>query len=335
MKMPNRYGTVTKLSGKRRRPWMVREGKSGHQKVIGYAATKEEALQLLAEYNGQPWNLDAASMTFNALWEMWKNNRAPALMQQITLDRLIGAYHHTEPLWALKYKRIHPYQMQAVIDGCGCGYGTQRILRTMFRHLEDYAYDLDVITKKRTDSLTCPSADPKEKAPFSDAERALLWDHVQDEWVDSVLFLLFTGFRIREAFALRVENVDLEEWAIRGGSKTAAGKNRVVPVHSAIRQLVADRVAASSSGWLFENTYGRQLTYETYKPYWKKIMKSLGMDHTPHDCRHTLRTRLDAAGANKVSIDRIMGHSSGNVGERVYTHKTLEDLREAIELVTK
>jgi len=114
---------------------MVREGKSGHQKVIGYAATKEEALQLLAEYNGQPWNLDAASMTFNALWEMWKNNRAPALMQQITLDRLIGAYHHTEPLWALKYKRIHPYQMQAVIDGCGCGYGTQRILRTMFRQV--------------------------------------------------------------------------------------------------------------------------------------------------------------------------------------------------------
>lgn len=57
------------------------------------------------------------------------------------------------------------------------------------------------------------------------------------------------------------------------------------------------------------------------------------MNHTPHECRHTFRSRLDSAGANKVCIDRIMGHSSGNTGERVYTHKTLEELKEAIELI--
>lgn len=38
-------------------------------------------------------------------------------------------------------------------------------------------------------------------------------------------------------------------------------------------------------------------------------------------------------GANKVCIDRIMGHSSGNTGEKIYTHKTLEELKEAIELI--
>ena len=29
-----------------------------------------------------------------------------------------------------------------------------------------------------------------------------------------------------------------------------------------------------------------------------------------------------------------MGHSSGSTGERIYTHKTLEQLRETIELIT-
>jgi len=45
------------------------------------------------------------------------------------------------------------------------------------------------------------------------------------------------------------------------------------------------------------------------------------------------RSRLDLAGANKRGIDLIMGHKSKDVGERVYTHKTIKELREAIELL--
>ena len=54
MKLPNRYGSITKLKGNRRRPWVVKEGKSGKQKPIAYASTKEEALKLLAQYNNTP-----------------------------------------------------------------------------------------------------------------------------------------------------------------------------------------------------------------------------------------------------------------------------------------
>lgn len=55
---------------------------------------------------------------------------------------------------------------------------------------------------------------------------------------------------------------------------------------------------------------------------------------TPHECRHTFRSRLDSAGANKVCIDRIMGHKSKGTGERVYTHKNIEELKMNIELIT-
>ena len=40
------------------------------------------------------------------------------------------------------------------------------------------------------------------------------------------------------------------------------------------------------------------------------------------------------AGANKVCIDRIMGHKSKGTGERVYTHKNIEELKMNIELIT-
>ena len=55
-------------------------------------------------------------------------------------------------------------------------------------------------------------------------------------------------------------------------------------------------------------------------------MDKLEMQHTPHECRHTFRSRLDSAGANKVCIDRIMGHKSKGTGERVYTHKNIDTM---------
>ena len=54
MKLPNNYGSVSKLSGNRRRPYMVRKSLDGNQLVIGYFETKEKALQALADYNRQP-----------------------------------------------------------------------------------------------------------------------------------------------------------------------------------------------------------------------------------------------------------------------------------------
>ena len=66
MKLPNGYGSVVKLSGKRRKPWMVRkttgyridpvkEKKVNEYIIIGYAATKTEGLQMLADYNRKDW----------------------------------------------------------------------------------------------------------------------------------------------------------------------------------------------------------------------------------------------------------------------------------------
>ncbi len=71
-----------------------------------------------------------------------------------------------------------------------------------------------------------------------------------------------------------------------------------------------------------------------YRLLWHEIMEKLKMKHTPHECRHTFRSWLDSVGANKVCIDRIMGHKSKDTGERIYTHKNVEELKLNIELIT-
>ena len=57
---------------------------------------------------------------------------------------------------------------------------------------------------------------------------------------DMILFSLYTGFRPSEVLLIETVNVDLARWRIKGGIKTDAGIDRIVPVHPLIRQLVQD-----------------------------------------------------------------------------------------------
>ena len=62
-------------------------------------------------------------------------------------------------------------------------------------------------------------------------------------------------------------------------------------------------------------------------------MKSVNTKHTPHDCRHSFATRLDDVGANYNAKRLLLGHASSNVTDGVYTHKSLRQLRKAIEML--
>ena len=332
MKNPNGYGTVTKLSGNRRKPFIVKEGISGRQKPIGYAATREEGLIMLANYNKTPWDIDTDKVTLQELYDLWLEKRGVKLGSSNRAS-LKSAYNYCSRLGKVRYNQIKSYQMQDCIDGCGKGYSTQGAIKNLWGHLDRFAMELDIISKCCSDLLTSEPIPETTKEIFTDEEVSRPWDNKKLEWVDSVLFFLYTGFRISEMIELKTSNIDLEAGTMIGGTKTAAGKNRIVPIHSKIQSIVQYHVEHSQSGYLFEYN-GKKFNQTQYREIWNAIMNKLQMDHTPHECRHTFRSRLDSAGANKVCIDRIMGHKSKGTGERVYTHKNIEELKMNIELIT-
>ena len=332
MKNPNRFGTVTKLSGNRRKPFIVREGLSGHQKPIGYAATREEGLIILAKYNNNPWDVEADKITLQELFDLWLEKRAVKLGTSNQLA-LKSAYKHCLKYSKLKYNQIKSYQMQDTIDSCGKGYATQGAIKNLWGNLDKFAMELDVISKCYSDLITSAPIPETTKQIFTDEEVLRLWENRNLPWVDSVLFFLYTGFRISEMLDLKISNIDLQAETMTGGTKTEAGKNRIVPIHSKIRPIVEKRLKQSKSGYLFEYE-GKKLYQSQYRLIWYEIMEKLKMKHTPHECRHTFRSWLDSVGANKVCIDRIMGHKSKDTGERIYTHKNVEELKLNIELIT-
>ena len=191
--------------------------------------------------------------------------------------------------------------------------------------------DLDVIVKMNSALISAAPIPPSSKVPFTEEEIQALWAISEREWVDSVLFLLYTGFRISEMLTLENNNVDLDQMVMKGGIKTKAGKDRLVPIHPKIKAFV-QKHKEEGNRFLFSYK-GRKMSPSQYYVFWNDIMEQLHTHHTPHECRHTFRSRLDSAGANKVCIDLMMGHKSKEVGERVYTHKTVQELTDAICLL--
>lgn len=337
MKNPNGYGSVVKLSGNRRNPFAIRKTTGWNEKghpiylCIGYAPTREAAMIILAEYNKSPWDVDAEKITLQELYAEWSEKKL-CKMGNSTQRSLKSAYKHCSKYYTMKYKEIKSYHMQDVIDNCGKGYSTQWAIKNLFGHLDKFALEVDIINKSYAQLTTAEPIPETNKEPFTDDEIKAVWKIKDQEWVDSVLVFLYTGFRLSELLELKTANIDLDAGTIQGGTKTKAGKDRIVPIHSKIFKLIENRVNQGNE-YLF-SCNGKKLSNFQYYRFWNEVMEQLKIKKTPHECRHTFRSRLDSAGANKVCIDLMMGHKSKEVGERVYTHKTIEELKSAIELIT-
>ena len=103
MRNPNGYGTVAKLSGNRRRPFIVKKvigwNNKGHPiyDIVGYTETREAGNLLLAEYNRDPWDVDRAKITMKELFELWKEKKAPKLGES-NRSSLCSAFKHCSAL---------------------------------------------------------------------------------------------------------------------------------------------------------------------------------------------------------------------------------------------
>ena len=69
VKLPNGYGTVYKLSGNRRRPFVVKKSVNGKQKALGYFESYQAAFEYLVEINHCTPSRD---VTFSAVYYGWK-----------------------------------------------------------------------------------------------------------------------------------------------------------------------------------------------------------------------------------------------------------------------
>lgn len=334
---PNGYGCVTKLKGHRVRPWVVKvtiydhDGQA-HQKAVGYAVTEAEARNLLAQYNNNPWDVRRETITLVELFNHWSEIKLPK-MSASSQGSLKSAFKHCSKYYGIKYRMLKAYQMQDTIDNCGKGYSTQGAIKALWGHLDKFAFEMNIIDKMYSQLITAPPIPDTRREPFTPEQVTALWEleaATPDPWVESVLIYLYTGFRLNEILNLPMNRVNFDEWTITAGIKTRNGKDRVVPIHDRIRPFFQNRAGQE---YIFMQN-GKRIVETAYRTCWNEVMPKIGAEgKTPHEARHTFETFLDNAGGNRKCIDLLMGHKSKDTGNRVYNHKTLQQLRETIALL--
>lgn len=154
--------------------------------------------------------------------------------------------------------------------------------------------------------------------------------------VRMILTMIYSGFRIsawqgREGYDGM--KVDLENMTFTGGVKTAAGKNRVVPIHSGIVELVQGMQRTTEDGDQIVFLCGKGQSQ--FRRDMKTALEKIGVRPlTPHSCRHTFHRLLERAGVNEADRKRLMGHSlKGDITNGTYGHRGVEELRTEIEKI--
>lgn len=348
MKNPNGYGSVYKLSDKRRRrPWAVRvteswsieNGKLKRKyKYLGYFKTRKDAMQALSEYNVDP-TFTAKDILFVDLFKMWSEEKFPTFSKS-TAKAYTSAFNLCKPLYGCNFKDLRRPQLQRVIAECGKGYQTLAHVKAMLSHLYKYAIENDICDKDYAQfiDLTMYSKQDKEnKEPmhktFTKDEIAALWQHSDDDAAAIVLIMIYTGVRISELLNLTAADIHIDEqWFHVTKSKTAAGV-RDVPIADKIKPLV-ERFLSYKEEYLVSSR-GRKMSYSTFiYLYWNMLTDRFGMDHRPHDTRHTCVSRLAEEQVEQTVIKKIVGHTGAmTVTEMVYTHYDIKPLIDAVNKI--
>ncbi|MGN0517460.1 MAG: tyrosine-type recombinase/integrase [Acutalibacteraceae bacterium] len=344
MKFPNGYGSVYKLSGNRRKPWIARktigwddDGKRQYL-TIGYYEKREKALQALAEYNDNPYDLEMSRITFSNIYDRWFKDEFNEYSNATTVRGYVTAYKRCEPLYNMRMSDIRSHHMQKVLDSCqDASYETVKKIHTLLNKLYKWCIAHDCVKKNYAEGLKINiKFNSKPKKSFTDDEINLLWKNVyNNEYIPIVLILIYSGVRISELLNLKKEDVYLDKQYFEvKESKTTAGI-RIVPIADKVLPFWKDFLEKSPCQYAFVNSSGNHMTYDNFKKrYWYPIMEQLQLEHTVHETRHTCISQLIMKNANQTIVKKIVGHKSVmNLTEKVYTHIEIQELISTINLI--
>lgn len=332
MKLPNNYGCVFKLSGKRRRPYAVRvkigdkDNGSAIYKYLGYFEKSQDAYTFLAKYNEglvTASNQLTTDILFRQVFDEWiTEHERYKSVSKMTHESYVMAFNQLRELHDKRFALLRLPDLQKQIDRLeGMSDSTIQKPITLLHFMYQYALKQEYVEKDYSQHILRVTAREKQRAhkSFSHAEINVLW---RDGSFDSCLILLYiyTGFRATELLELEREHVHLDEHYLIGGKKTEAGKNRAVPIHDKLMPFVRKLYHSSTGKYLIEEG-GKPITYMHFKDYhMNPLMQRLNMKHTLHDTRHTFATLSKEYGCDDFYRKLIMGHRIESITDRIYTH---------------
>lgn len=342
MKLPNGFGSIKYLGNKRRNPYAVYPPVSEWTpkgpvtpKALAYKETWEDAYELLTTYNLEKKGkikvnnniyIDR-SPTFAEVYERFfqeKYNNTAKNLSKASMYSTRAAFNNCSALHDMHMNEIKYEHLQNVLNDCTLKHSSMELIVSLLHQMYAYCMKYEIVEKDYSSYIYIPKADDDENGiPFSETELKILWEHKDKSAVQMILIMCYSGFRI-SAFT-NIET-NLEEKYFKGGIKTAASKNRIVPIHSCIYDFVCARHHSDNLLGMSPAQF-RNIMYTT--------LETISLPkHTPHDCRHTFSMLCERYHVNENDRKRMMGHSfRSDITNGIYGHRSIEELRNEIEKI--
>lgn len=344
---------------------MVTIGKTDEGKPIckllqpeAYFETYNDAYQALMEYNRNPFTLSSA-MTVEELYKKWTAKYFKNASVS-TIQRTKSAWNYCESIKNIKVPELRGRHIKYCMEE---GHytkngeekypsaGAKNMIKILFNNMLDFAVEYEVVDRNYARGFSMSKEDKKEliekherHIPYTDEEMEKLWQNINNYPIISIILIqCYTGWRPKELELLTLADVDLKNRIMKGGVKTQAGKNRIVPIHSRIFDLVKAHYEASkarNSEYLFTmdgkaKAKSYPFAYYKYQRPLKQIVEELGLNpnHKPHDGRAHFITNAKKYQMDEYAIKRIVGHEIDDVTEAIYTTRDITWLKSEIEKI--
>ncbi|MGN8743559.1 tyrosine-type recombinase/integrase [Catenibacterium mitsuokai] len=316
------------------------------QICIGTFASREEALNALSLYSlkrsSSITNEEARNLApdlFDRIQEKIQK-RVPTFYEiyQILDDeefsKLSKSARNGYSSWIKRFENIHNRQintitladLQFIFDNDGAANGTQAHMKVLCSKIFEYAVIHQFISRDFDYTSYIRIAEFKQSTkhyPFTVDEVKKL-QSVDTSEAHILLIYIYTGLRAGELLHISRDNIHIDEKCddnrvdriisyIVTGSKTAAGKNRIVPIHNDIKQFVIDELLKPDKR-LIDCTYAslNNTILATANGYLKAT-------HTMHDTRQTFASLCQLSKVDVYARKKILGHKLKDITFDIYT----------------
>lgn len=357
MRLPNGFGQISEIKNqplRKRFRAMVSVGKRANGrplvkslKPVSYFETYNEAYLALAEYNRNPYDLDPG-ITLYQLFERWFE----IIEKDVTVNTARNyrtTIKHIKPLHDREVKTIKISDIKTLIENPEMPLQTRKRVKTMLTQLFAFGIERELLDRNVAAEYKLPPGTSKKierqkkhHIDYSEEEMAALWAN-KDDFIPSIILIqCYSGWRPQELGLILLKDVNITEWTFTGGMKTDAGRERTVPIHSCIRELVLwhyNRSKEAGHKYLFMNEAKRKdnraFSYEDFRHGYDKLSRRLHFnpEHAPHDGRVQFVTMCKNADVDEYAIKYMVGHEISDITEKVYTRRPISWLKEEIEKI--
>lgn len=363
-------GSIYYRKENRNNPYTACSNITGKRVYLGSFPSKKEAEIALRNYEAAP--SDNFNITLEQLYNKWIATKSYGKLSKSSKQGYNAAWAKLSNLYKQKFRELRTCDYQEVLnyyenphheqgkngalkyldkDGnatyqvtdtpkiCdGLKFSALHKLKCLLTSLYKFAMQDDIVSKDYATFIELPDKEETDATCFTEVQLETIRRNIgKIEYCDYIYAMCYLNFRVSEFLELTEKNYHVSDQGIPylvGGKKTAAGKNRIVPIHPNVIEIVKSCVNRHGETIFCRKSDHSAMNKDIFRrQYFYPAMDQLGFGrtYTPHSCRRTFSTRMSAAGARAEDIIALMGHTDFEVDKKHYIKQEIQTLYDAVK----